>query len=314
MAPFILHSLEALKVLGAHRYETVQALLPGIPFWFKQSDLNWMYGWLDPHIRLEENPSFWNESNGLGAVTYCLVIAGFWIGRKSRLMRLLAVVSIALIVLTLRLPAGTSLWKFIYQAVPGAGAVRAVGRIGMFLLLPAAIALATALQRIQFRFSPGIAVACTLFVAAEQGVSIRTFDKFEFRRMVDEVAKTIQPDCESFLLSPHRTRWLPPAAQMVALWAEITTGVPTLNGSEQPRNWPFLDPTIGSRAERAAVRDSLRRWHAAHSISLHSVCWVRPVSEDSPQLTMTREDFRPRQARNTLCALPSLRPERALSR
>ena len=230
LAPFVIHSLAGMKTLGRRPYTAVQALLPGIMSWFKQNTANWMYGWLDPYLHIKDNPIFWEESNGLGIVTYGLVILGFWIGRKQPLMRLLAVVSIVLFVVTLRLPGGASLWKFFYLTFPGAGAIRAVGRIGMFLLLPAAIALAVTLRQIRFR-SSRLAVLCAVAVAAEQGVSSNMVDKFELRRMVNEVKATLRPDCESFLLTPHRSQWPPVLAHTVGIWTQIATGIPTLNAS-----------------------------------------------------------------------------------
>src|SRR5260370_22722586 len=101
----------------------------------------------------------------MGFVTWTLIVAGFYLGRKHPVVRCSAAVFVAIFLLTLLWPGGYTLWRIVYYA-PGAAALRTVSRWGLFMVFPFAIALAYALDRMGRRVSVIAVAAAGLCVAA----------------------------------------------------------------------------------------------------------------------------------------------------
>ena len=80
--PLLAHSRTAAREVGFHPYEIVHGTEPGFPSYFKQSTASWLYGWLDPYIRLPQFKGFWEESHGIGIATSILVLWSFWTDRR----------------------------------------------------------------------------------------------------------------------------------------------------------------------------------------------------------------------------------------
>ena len=100
-----------------------------------------------------------------------------------------------------------SLWFFIYKLIPGASAIRTVGRFTQFLSLPAGILIAVFLSE-RIRFSDKISIksllACTvlvilIFIEHQNTINIYYWTKSGMNDYLDKVSPP--PDnCESFFL------------------------------------------------------------------------------------------------------------------
>jgi hypothetical protein len=119
VAPLLIQSYNTAQQVGTRVYEEVRGYLPGWTSWFQQMPGSLVYGRLYGFFDSRRNPSFWEDSNGLGFVTTAMICLGFWAGRRRPLVALLGLVSVAIVILTLRLPSGWSLWAGVYSVSPG---------------------------------------------------------------------------------------------------------------------------------------------------------------------------------------------------
>ena len=121
---------------------------------------------------------------------------------------------------------------------------------------------------------------CALVMVAEQGISPSTYYKSSLRLMVRNLANRAPSDCEAFLFSPPADHWTPVLGHNVALWAQISTGIPTVNASSgsMPPHWGFEDTRIGSDVDYKRLRQALLLWERDHP-TLRQVCWLRPKDD-----------------------------------
>jgi hypothetical protein len=174
--------------------------------------------------------------------------------------------ALALGLLSFYLPVGghaVSLWRIVYRVVPGAGAIRAVGRIStvvyLFGLVAACAGADAALRRLRLRPLGQASLAGLILVAgmAEQRVSDPpAFEKRSFRVQVERLRAAIPPGCPSFYapLRPGQPFFV---SQLAAMWAGLEANVPTVNGysGNSPPGYP--NPT------RTMSDAELRLWAGA---------------------------------------------------
>jgi hypothetical protein len=274
-APLGIHSVRTINEVGVRDYEGVRVLLSGWTSWLYHGGTSPLYGWLDEFLKSFQNPAFWEEVNGIGLISSTIVIAGFVAGRKRPVVLLLALVSAAAILVTLRTYDGASLWRYVHAIFPGAKGLRAVGRIGLFLYLPFAIAAAHWIQGRTTR----VALVLTALLVIEQFVNIPTYDKRDFRRQIQEIASLLPGQgCEAFLLSPPRAYGSAALVHSVAIWTALESGVPTVNassGAEAPGWSGFADTRVDDASDLARLRDTLAHWRAINGGRPRSLCWVR---------------------------------------
>ena len=159
-----------------------------------------------------------------------------------------------------------SLWLRYHEIIPGGIGIRAVGRIVLFLLIPAALGLAALVQFLEQKqrtLAPWIVVlVCTL----EQGVTTESFDAAENRAAIARIARQVDPGQEAFYYRPRQNR-VSSTYHLEAMWASLATGVPTINGYSgySPPGWDgFLlvdaQPTVHPQ-------DVLAQWERAHGLA-----------------------------------------------
>ena len=101
-----------------------------------------------------------------------------------------------------------------------------VARVGLFLLIPAAIGLAWFLQGVR---RPAVALAVVLLCALEQVRVSGAFDKEQHRRDVGQIARRVPPGCQAFFCvrsDPSLPAW---KLQLDAMWAQLEANRPTVN-------------------------------------------------------------------------------------
>ncbi len=173
LAPAVLLYHGALKEVGPRPYDTVRAYLPHPASWFAQGPDHWLYGSLNRRVGVGPNFGGQEMFDGIGPVTTVLVLAAFFLFRK-RVPILIWGGIIAVILISTFPWEGKSLWWLVYEGYPGAQAIRVVSRFAVFLLLPAAMALALSIDWIATRISPVAALVCVLAVFAEQAGSVNS--------------------------------------------------------------------------------------------------------------------------------------------
>jgi hypothetical protein len=115
-----------------------------------------------------------------------------------------------------------------------------------------------------------------VLVALEQGQTPATFEKLGARLRAHAVAEQIPGHCRAFYwmaVGETLPLW---AVHLDAMWAQMLTGKPTLNGwsGSVPHGWPLWGATLSNHHERAPARQALKRWIATHGLPRETTCLV----------------------------------------
>jgi hypothetical protein len=167
---------------------------------------------------------------GLGLVTTPSVLIAAWQCRKQRRFYLLLLVSISIVFLATQWHGGHSLWWVVYQIMPGAKAVRNITRIGLVLLIPAAVGLAYALDRLISARMLWLALLLGIACVGEQIQHDRSFSRNEIQKRIHAIAQSVPSDAKVFFFT---TLWYHGGQnedQIEAVWAADEIGKPTING------------------------------------------------------------------------------------
>ena len=269
--PVLLRYLQSAEILGYRDY--VVSRLPRLASWFLMGKSNVIYSRL-PDLPWTRGMFMPLHHNGIGIVTTVAGAMGLWKGRRNRVVQLMLIGLVALFVCTLRLPGDLSLWQVVREVVPGAASLRAVARVGMMILFPAAVGIAIFMDRAARR-SVWLVAPLSLIVMAEQLHTPLTFDKQAMVEMVAEIAARVPEGAETFLLvtatgeslyDPHDT----------APWVAFATDIPTVNGryGHRPRKWRLRNVDASSPEDIDRIRLFLRWWVSRNNLDRSRVVWL----------------------------------------
>jgi hypothetical protein len=170
-------------------------------------------------------------------------------------------------------------WRYAAHLVPGGEALRAVARGFLLAMLPAALGLACSFDQIWQR-PRRLALACGLGLACllEQGVTTSSFDKAAHRRAVADLARRVDPRWRCFYHGFY-VRFRRPDTptnehHLEAMWAEIRTGIPTVNGYSgvAPPGWrPLYQADLLGDGDRPRVEKALKDWATRHSLRVEDI-------------------------------------------
>ena len=169
--------------------------------------------------------------------------------------------------------------------MPGAVAIRAVARIALLLLIPLSMGVALALQRVRWRW---LAPMLVLLLMVDQLQDIPSFSRERTRARVARIASLVPRGCTSFYFAPAMPAastmpdW---ALQLDAMWVELATGVPTINGYSGyiPPGWERLrDNHVRDAADGARIRSALESWRRRFRLSPADICVVGSTLQEGP--------------------------------
>jgi len=277
LLPLLVHSRRAAAELPVRRWEHTLPMVPTVESWLTLGKRSWLYGWLErPEVMKLFRRQHPDVPIGLGYVTLGCVAVGLWQARDRKWMSAVLVATAALILVTLRLPGDLTAWRVVWLSLPSASAVRAVFRIGVFLLLPAALGLACFLEGVRRRWVAALlAVACI----AEQGTTMTTYSKVTARQRADWIAQRVGPGCRAFFFLANRegAAALPPIYYHVdAMMAQAQRGVPTVNGysGQFPPGYGLYEIVVRAPEHWQIVHASLRDWMVHERLDPAAVCVV----------------------------------------
>ena len=103
------------------------------------------------------------------------------------------------------------------------------------------------------------------------------------RRDADALAGAIRRDCGAFLFTPlagagaGRSGFEHGKHQLDAMWAELVTGVPTVNGysGNAPPDWGFKELTLHDDDDERRTEHALADWCGRHGVDPKQVCRIR---------------------------------------
>ena len=214
---------------------------------------------------------------GLGFVTPALAVAGLWRRRMRAEVAIVSIVGAALWLLATEYVPDFSVWRAVYEVVPGARAIRAVSRIVLVVLLPLSLGLALAvseLWRSRWRWA---AIPPVVLCGAEQARRIPSYDAEAVHAQVEAVSARVGADCQAFLYTPIESDEPPWMIHLNAMWAGLERGIPTLNGytGQTPPDWDFDPPSLSAPPDSARIQRALDHWVAIHQLDASRICWVR---------------------------------------
>jgi len=280
LLPMGFHYVQAGREVGLRGFGSAISMLPRLPSWLTGDAGSWFYRWtldVPPFSRL---PMRHEHGLTFGILTLVVALFGLRSSWRNPIVRVLGVVGLLAAVLASWFPGGMTLWGGVFWIVPGARALRAVTRIVLLIAIPISVGVAYGISRLQEARGPVLAGLLALACGLEQLHTTPSYDKLEVRARVARLVGQVRPDCEAFLVTPHRREpvqidWF----QLDAMWASLQNGVPTLNGysGNGPPGWPFHEAVMDSPAEEEKIGKSLDAWSETHGLERGRVCWVKEV-------------------------------------
>jgi hypothetical protein len=169
-------------------------------------------------------------------------------------------------------------WYIVSELVPAGRVLRVVGRGLLLGLIPAAVGLACLFDQTRTR-PKHLAAACALGLACflEQGVTTPSTNKFSYRAATIELARQVDRHCTSFYYSPHHPQRDPNQYHVDAMWAQMETGVPTINGysGASPPGWTSLYYlSVNGEIDIDRLGQALGQWAGRHRLQPGEICWI----------------------------------------
>jgi hypothetical protein len=210
---------------------------------------------------------------GLGFLTTCAIVYGLWSERRRPFVPLVALVWVALIILTTVVMGQYTLWYFIYRYLPGASAVRSTGRIILLMLIPASAGFAMFVDRFTGKLR-WLGPVIALFCLGEQVTIPPAYDKMATRDRVAAIVARIPAKSSSFYYSTDAEQDIA-VSQIDAMWASMMSGVATVNGwGATPDGYGLRDNNAPTPDQRNELKDQLANWRNKWGLASDSVAWV----------------------------------------
>jgi hypothetical protein len=284
MAPLLYKYGEVLRDMGGRSRDEVLHFLPVIQGFLFTSDSAITYQWL--HNFFKDNMLAPHESYMfVGLVPLIALGSGIyrtWSRVKNRhilptddLMSVLdtscTVMVCIIFLLVFKTQGGFTIWRYVLDFFPGASAIRAVGRISIFLMLPLSILLCLLLRPQEksidsksqhlVKMTRMAWVFAALAVLETGNVANANFTKKISENAIMTLAQAIPNDCPVFY--SRRTSVSSTGAHLDAMWASILTEKPTINGYSG-----FSPPGYGARQldhPRLVDLNVVKDWLESHS-------------------------------------------------
>jgi hypothetical protein len=254
---FLQPYLDVSRTMGGSSYDFIAKLLPKPISWLMvpATDSLWspvlgslhhLLGISDPKA-----PVLMEQYNFLGSVL--MILTGMIVynllrnkvlvfGSQKKLISAFAITGLLVAFCTTDFGQGVSLWRLIYQIIPGASAIRAPIRIFLTLLpcliISGIVFLNECLKSSRLSQSATkYLIACIIVLAIfEQRTIPHTYDAAAVRAKDTELSQMIKQHCQIAYLSPLTQKNEELAflyaiyAQVDGIWAGINANVPMING------------------------------------------------------------------------------------
>ncbi len=258
------------------RIERMQPLLAS---WLNPGEDHLLWGGTASRLDLAPAHYAWEHSLGLGLATTLLACGGAVLVWRSSPLRPILLAAAAAILLTLRWPGDASAWPWVLPWLPGATAIRAIGRIGVVLLPVWGLAVAWAFAWLAKRRWNLVLGLMALLIVIEPLRLRAVSSSVVLDRRAASLAEAVRAGaCRAFLVSP----WIRPprsvlAVQNDAMFAALQSGVPTLNGysSYAPTGWDLRLSDPRRPEENVKFLARTREWLDRYGLDASEVCWVR---------------------------------------
>lgn len=159
-----------------------------------------------------------------------------------------------------------SLWLAFSSCIPGSGAIRIPSRVVLVLLVPAALGLASLIERLDHGRWCATAWCLAIVCLAEQTGTTETFDRDASRRQIAKLVRQVDRRAGSFYYRSHSSTDVHYYLQLDAMWAALDTGIPTINGISgcAPTGWKNLDEADSTG--RQPIEKAMQEWCDCHGL------------------------------------------------
>ena len=251
--------LQMSKLLGARSFSEVETMLPRLASWVYPFPSTLWHSSLSPlsdHVPMpHEHCIFMGFTvfTLIGFALYSLTFKQKMLGNERATLAKASLTTALIIVgLSLYLAPHLSLWRLVYDIVPGATSIRAVSRIVLFVqffvLVAGLLCLDSVLKRslIQPRVATTIALLIFLMSLPENLIFEPHFSvKAPLLKTEAELGELMSQGCDMAYVNLTSTtsvnqQTLAVTQQILAMWAGLKTGVPVVNGysGSQPPTMP----------------------------------------------------------------------------
>ncbi len=281
------HYLEAFTQAGSRTWEEAATMVPRWKSWLNMGPDNWLFGRLRHYIAFSDLPMEHEHRIGLGIATLVMCAAGFRMMMKSKWGMIVSISTGVVLIVAFMYPPDWSPWKLVWGLVPGAGAIRAVSRIALLLLIPFSMAVALFINGMR---ATAPAVLVLMILCLEQIQTTPAFDKHLVRRQVMSIVNRIPRETKAFYYAPcpspcesQLSIW---KYQIDAMWAQMVSEVPTVNGysGHFPKGWkPLWNLIQTGNTHPVRIRENVVRWARLNGIPPDEISIVS-LSDESNQL------------------------------
>jgi hypothetical protein len=198
---------------------------PKIYIWFLTSQSNFLYGWIrsGPFGYLRGG----QFSQGIGLLTCAAACTGIFLFRRKTAVQVILAGFITTVIATIYLTDTIAFWPYLQKIIPGAMGIRAMCRIGMIQLVPAAIGVGLLVYWLSRNRRWLILGLITVVCLLEQvNIGGKVLSKKALQDEVQQLASRVDPEATAFLLVPRGRR---PDLAELAYWVALTSDKPTLN-------------------------------------------------------------------------------------
>ncbi len=251
LAPY----LEAKKVLGDRSYSEVDNMLPRLSSWFSTVVGSLWWSVLSGNTKdlpaAHEHILFSGFLLILltGLSVYTLIFRKDILSpERKTIIVVCLLVSFTIFILSLRLPNGWSLWRIIYQFIPGATVIRVVTRIWtvvyFYLLVAVMLCLDSILHLVTLKYLRTIALSllCSICILEQIVINPPSFEILLFTKDVMAIQSLMKNGCHLayVMLNPENPHY---QSQLSAMWAGIKNNIPVINGYSGSNPPNYVDST-----------------------------------------------------------------------
>lgn len=270
---FLYTYLPVHKETGGRVFEEVLPRIPQLVDLFNHTGSNLLWGIFNDRFWPYSNPH--NRALHLGltplmailAILSSLVVLVWGIAKRKAVPAVLAFVFLAGLSLLLR-TGDQTVWRFVFDHIPGASAVRVPSRLSLVLLIPAILMVCLPLHGLLMRQRPWgtrLALTISIVVLLEQIQLVNPANLYRKEKL--ELASRATPppaEIDAFLaFSKPWEGWNTDVPQNTATFLAERWNVPTINGRSgfAPPHWNFFG------MDRAQGLDPLINWATNSGIS-----------------------------------------------
>lgn len=267
LIPIIDHYLLAVAEVGMRDFGEVAAGIPYLSHLLLPGRDNLLWGWTRAFWTYSLDTFYQEKQLGIGIITFLAALFGLYKIPSRGLRTLVLGVYCSAVFLVFVLPPEIVLWKYVYQLVPGAGAIRAPGRIVLLLLVVYGIGIAGLIEYGRQRNSSSFLMLLFAFImVAEQSRFMPSYRVKHDRITVNRLARAIKKrkHCDAFFLLQEKARFPSEKYHLDAMWAGLRADVPTLNGysGNSPNDWKLSSNIFTTAQEYDDLVQRARGWQA----------------------------------------------------